>query len=413
MEINKRSKFAFIAALLFMWAVAPHGQTIMPAPKFIAFDNNGDIVPSGKLCTYAAGTTTPLATYSDSGLTTPNTNPVVMDSAGRATVYLSATSYKFTLLTAGTDATCSTGTQLWSQDNISAVPVTAGNVDILCTAGETITAGQAVYWSDGSGGNNAGQCYKADSANTYSSTTNPVGFAPSAITSGSIGTVRIGGQVTGLTVSLGSLYYVGTAGAITTTAPTNKHLLGIADSTSSLILAGPSILETVPVNRGGTSLTTLTANNVILGNGASAPSFVAPSTSGNVLTSNGTTWTSAVPTGGYKIGNFTYDISTASGTQAVTGVGFRPRMVIFTSNLAGGTVWSVGLDDGTNTVVTLGGVSGGSIPAATSFSIVVGVDTGNFQDGKISAFGSDGFTVTWTKVGAPVGTATMGYYAFQ
>ena len=51
-----------------------------------------------------------------------------------------------------------------------------------------------------------------------------------------------------------------------------------------------------PVANGGTSLTTLTANNVILGNGASAPTFVAPSTSGNVLTSNGTTWQSTTPT---------------------------------------------------------------------------------------------------------------------
>ena len=49
------------------------------------------------------------------------------------------------------------------------------------------------------------------------------------------------------------------------------------------------------VANGGTSLTTLTANNVILGNGASAPTFVAPSTSGNVLTSNGTTWQSTTP----------------------------------------------------------------------------------------------------------------------
>jgi hypothetical protein len=39
----------------------------------------------------------------------------------------------------------------------------------------------------------------------------------------------------------------------------------------------------------------LTANNVILGNGTSTPSFVAPSTSGNVLTSNGTTWQSTAP----------------------------------------------------------------------------------------------------------------------
>lgn len=48
---------------------------------------------------------------------------------------------------------------------------------------------------------------------------------------------------------------------------------------------------------GGTGLDTLTANNVILGNGTSNPTFVAPGTSGNVLTSNGTTWTSALAPG--------------------------------------------------------------------------------------------------------------------
>ena len=52
---------------------------------------------------------------------------------------------------------------------------------------------------------------------------------------------------------------------------------------------------TLGVDQGGTGLTTLTANNVILGNGASNPTFVAPSTAGNVLVSNGTTWTSAAP----------------------------------------------------------------------------------------------------------------------
>jgi hypothetical protein len=49
----------------------------------------------------------------------------------------------------------------------------------------------------------------------------------------------------------------------------------------------------VPVAQGGTGLATLTANNVLLGNGTSAVQAVAPGTSGNVLTSNGTTWASA------------------------------------------------------------------------------------------------------------------------
>lgn len=58
------------------------------------------------------------------------------------------------------------------------------------------------------------------------------------------------------------------------------------------VLVGP-IGPTVPVSSGGTGATTLTANNVILGNGTSAVQFVAPGSSGNVLQSNGTTWTSA------------------------------------------------------------------------------------------------------------------------
>jgi hypothetical protein len=55
------------------------------------------------------------------------------------------------------------------------------------------------------------------------------------------------------------------------------------------------VTGTLPVGNGGTSLTTLTLNNVILGNGTSAPLFVAPGSSGNVLTSNGTTWQSTTP----------------------------------------------------------------------------------------------------------------------
>ena len=52
----------------------------------------------------------------------------------------------------------------------------------------------------------------------------------------------------------------------------------------------------LPVASGGTGSTTLTANNVLLGNGTSALQAVAPGSSGNILTSNGTTWTSAAPT---------------------------------------------------------------------------------------------------------------------
>ena len=81
-------------------------------PKLQFFDNNGNPLVGGKLYTYAAGTTTPLATYTDASAGTPNTNPIILDSRGEANVWLLATTYKF-LLTDSTDAT------IWTVDNIS------------------------------------------------------------------------------------------------------------------------------------------------------------------------------------------------------------------------------------------------------------------------------------------------------
>jgi hypothetical protein len=84
---------------------------------------------------------------------------------------------------------------------------------------------------------------------------------------GSVTSVDVSGGTTGLTTSGGP---VTSAGTVT--------------------LAG-----TLNVANGGTGATSLTANNVILGNGTSAVQVVAPSTAGNVLTSNGTTWASTAP----------------------------------------------------------------------------------------------------------------------
>jgi hypothetical protein len=75
---------------------------------------------------------------------------------------------------------------------------------------------------------------------------------------------------------------------------TASSFIGSGASLTSLN-AGNISAGTLGVARGGTGATTLTANNVLLGNGTSAPLEVAPGTNGNVLTSNGTTWTSTAP----------------------------------------------------------------------------------------------------------------------
>jgi hypothetical protein len=70
--------------------------------------------------------------------------------------------------------------------------------------------------------------------------------------------------------------------------------LNVTDINASGITSG-----TLGVARGGTGASTLTSENVIIGNGTSAVKFVAPGTSGNVLTSNGSAWLSqAISAGG-------------------------------------------------------------------------------------------------------------------
>ena len=97
-------------------------------------------------------------------------------------------------------------------------------------------------------------------------------------TSGQVLTATTGGAPTWSSVS----------SSVTSFETSLSGLTPSTSTTGAVTLAG-----TLGVSSGGTGLSTLTANNVILGNGTSAPTFVAPSTAGNVLTSNGTTWQSA------------------------------------------------------------------------------------------------------------------------
>lgn len=85
---------------------------------------------AGFVCTYAAGTTTPLATYSNVGLTTDAHNPIQLNAAGRPVawntsteieVFAQARSYKVVVHAAGTGSTCNgttVGAAISTRDNI-------------------------------------------------------------------------------------------------------------------------------------------------------------------------------------------------------------------------------------------------------------------------------------------------------
>lgn len=81
-------------------------------------DANGNPLTGGKLYSYAAGTTTPQATYTSVTGTVPHTNPIILDAAGRipgGEIWLTAAlNYKF-FLTSSTDVTIAT----W--DNITGI----------------------------------------------------------------------------------------------------------------------------------------------------------------------------------------------------------------------------------------------------------------------------------------------------
>jgi hypothetical protein len=109
------------------------------------------------------------------------------------------------------------------------------------------------------------------------------------------GLLTAAGETT-ITPAVGSILGLGTgvATALAVNVGSNGAPVvfnGAGGTPSSLTLTNATGLL---VAGGGTGLSTLAANNVILGNGTSAVQFVAPGTAGNVLTSNGTTWASSV-----------------------------------------------------------------------------------------------------------------------
>jgi hypothetical protein len=86
---------------------------LMAIPYFQGFDNNGDPLAGGKVYFYTpGGTSTPKAIYSDSAESATLTNPVVLDSSGRASIWLDG--YYYVVVTD------SLGNIIKTQDNVSA-----------------------------------------------------------------------------------------------------------------------------------------------------------------------------------------------------------------------------------------------------------------------------------------------------
>ena len=109
-------------------------KQLMPMPKQAFTVTSGGTFQAfagGKVYTYYSGTTTPLATYTDSTGNTANANPVVLDSRGEASIWLTpGVAYRIKLTT-------SAGAEVWTQDGVTTGGGSSGAINAVDDYGAT------------------------------------------------------------------------------------------------------------------------------------------------------------------------------------------------------------------------------------------------------------------------------------
>lgn len=113
-----------------------------PGTKFQFLDANGKPLAGGKLFTYTSNTTTKLATYTDYTGDTQNTNPIVLDDAGRCDIWLiKGQTYTFTLAPANdTDPPTN---PIWTENGVTGIndPSALGATGVI-TGGVALLTGE-------------------------------------------------------------------------------------------------------------------------------------------------------------------------------------------------------------------------------------------------------------------------------
>ena len=370
--------------------------TLTPTPYQTVLDADGVAVSGALIYTYVGGTTTAATTYADASLATPNTNPIVADSAGRFVAYLPAGgNFKFTYKTAA-------GATIEEQDNILSVPGAAVNLDIEGTVGEAVTAGQVCYLSTGAEAIplTAGLWYLTDADFAPTSTTcQSIGVAVSAIAINTAGTIRLAGTATTASaVVIGSTYYVSaTAGAITATAPALSRTVGVALTTSTLLLAA----TTAVVTPGGSNTQVQFNDNGAL-NGDAGFTYIkatdAVAIGGPLAVTGAATLSSTVATGALTVTG----AATVSTTLGVTGA------TTLSSTVATGALTVTGAATVSTTLGVTGAITSATSVALTGTTNNLGtITTGVWNAGAVTSSGPFSLTGSTSATFAVGGTSSI------
>ena len=112
-----------------------------------------------------------------------------------------------------------------------------------------------------------------------------------------------------------------------------------------------------------------------------------------------------------KVVQFTRDLSLATGTQIITGIGFKPRMILFQNIIFGGSSWmatgmcsspqnqfclEIGIEAIKQVYIESTNCGIQRAPNSPNFSIMV-----------LASFDPDGFTLIWEKINSPVGIGSI------
>jgi len=187
------------------------------------------------------------------------------------------------------------------------------------------------------------------------------------ITGGTITGATINNSVIGgTTTAAGAFTTLSATGATTFSGATvvSGSLTANTFSSSGATITGGSIsgITDLAVADGGTGASSITSNSVILGNGSSALSgnLVAPSTSGNVLTSNGTTWTSVA--GAYPLTSGTAVDSTSGTAISFTSIpSWVKRITVMFNGVSTNGTSIVQIQIGSSSYTTTGYTGSGSL----------------------------------------------------